>query len=229
LSPYLQSPLAKQRWSSALLLGEMGEEQAVPVLCTMLTEFLPTQDVTWPSGDRVMQDWFELRRSSAIVTLHSWRQPLVTIAMRYALEQLIQAEPYSLFDTQQSHSSEDLLAYELGYRGAFGALAGLHINSLRQRLALVAMVVGFYDYTVHPDRKVQARRTFNCIVQEANVGLDPNNALRRTLLDLAITKFGWSEQDAIACFDSYFDDWNERFVELENVRDQRRREVEALL
>jgi hypothetical protein len=221
LLPYLQSSLVKQRWSSALLLGEMGEEQAVPVLCTMLSEFLPTQDVAWPCGDRTIQDWLELRRSSAIVTLHFWRLPLVTIAMRHALEQLILAEPYSLFDTQQSHWSEDLLAYELGQRAVFGALTGMRINDLRMRLALAAMVVGFYDYTTHPGKHAYAKRIFECIVQ------DKSNIIRSTLHNLIMTKFGWSEQKAIACLDAYFDDWNARMVELEEVRDQKRREMET--
>lgn len=43
LLPLLQSPDPLERWASATVLAQVGEQQTLPVLCAMLTEFLPTQ------------------------------------------------------------------------------------------------------------------------------------------------------------------------------------------
>ncbi len=54
--PYLESTRPKERWASAISLGTTGDRRAVPALCAMLTEFLPTSlsDEQKLSGD----DWF---------------------------------------------------------------------------------------------------------------------------------------------------------------------------
>lgn len=41
VAPFLESSHPKERWASALCLGEMKDERALPRLCEMLTEYLP--------------------------------------------------------------------------------------------------------------------------------------------------------------------------------------------
>ena len=43
LIPYLESPIPMERWASALCLGELKDEHALPVLIHILDEFLPTE------------------------------------------------------------------------------------------------------------------------------------------------------------------------------------------
>jgi hypothetical protein len=207
LLPFLNSSSVKERVSSALLLGELGEEQAVPILCTLLTEFLPTQNMKRPGGDRETQYWYELHRFLIVWVLHAWMQPNVTATLRSAFEQTIAAEPYALLNTELTQGVEDGLAYELGYRGVFGMLSGMQLNPVRLRLAVTNMVVGFYDFTTHPNIHGKGRRTFESVV------LDVNNQIKPSFRDLIMLKFGWSEQEADACVESYFDDWNARTVE----------------
>lgn len=44
LLPLLESSEPRERFVSALCLGKMREEQAIPVLCEMLTAFLPSKE-----------------------------------------------------------------------------------------------------------------------------------------------------------------------------------------
>ncbi len=138
LRPFLHSVYPKERWCSALCLSELGDEQAVSVLCTMLREFFPENE-EFPQGED--QWWYEDRRWFIPRTLRRWTFPSVTIALRQALEQQIKAERI-VMPEEICIFMQDILTYELGYRDAFGTLAGLSVPDYRLRLTLVHLAIG---------------------------------------------------------------------------------------
>ena len=78
LLPFLQSAQPMERWASAVCLGKMREEQALPVLLRTLTEFFPPKE--WPSfqGDGLWlyNGW----RLQIILILAEWARSCLCFA-----------------------------------------------------------------------------------------------------------------------------------------------------
>src|SRR6266567_3439041 len=118
LLPFLSSSDPKERWASARCLGAMKENQALPVLLRMLTEFLPREGHPFPLGED--NQWPELWRLYIPFLLRSWDRSSIVIALRQALLQIIAAEQHMPNDQQTAHEFQETLCYELGRRKAFG-------------------------------------------------------------------------------------------------------------
>src|SRR5215467_506284 len=83
--PFLHSQVRMERWASALCLGEVKEEQALPVLQEMLQEGLFGQGVQ----DVSMEDnamWYELHRRRVASLLGGWGTPSLVPVLHQALQ-----------------------------------------------------------------------------------------------------------------------------------------------
>ena len=91
LRPFLQSTDAKERWLSALCLGRMKESSALPFLISMLTEYLPSEQLPTLRED---QGWFDEERIRVAFTLGLWEDPSLVPALRHAYASNVKAEQY---------------------------------------------------------------------------------------------------------------------------------------
>jgi PBS lyase HEAT-like repeat len=134
--PYLESTRPKERWASAISMGVSGDRRAVPTLCVMLTEFLPTSlsEKQKPSPD----DWFFFKyRGWAPSLLGQMGDQRAVPALRQACVYLVAlldqdtGSPYNVFGKDVSPFVRSALLFEatilyaLGRLNAFGALAGI--------------------------------------------------------------------------------------------------------
>lgn len=146
LLPFLQSVHPMERWLSALYLGRKKEKLALPILITMLTEYLPSEE--FPTPEDMMR--FDKLRVSVVSTLLLWKDVSLAAAFRRALATSVMAEQYLPDHPVQRriillnwYIFQDSLCYALGRKGAFGALVGIPLSPVRQRIALLQMVIGY--------------------------------------------------------------------------------------
>lgn len=201
LLPFLRSDSSKERWSAALCLGELSVQQTLPVLCTMLCEFLPTEGHPYPLGEVQAIYWYDDHRWLIPYLLRQWSDSSIVIALRQALEEQVRAEQYTQIEKQGWFIFEDILAYELGYRGAFGALTASSLPSHRYRIALINIVLGYYNAIACPEKFYGFRPTSD-MINDTNV--------RPILKDLLMARFGFVEEVAEQYLKGYFEDWNVR-------------------
>lgn len=201
LIPFLHSDLPKERWSAALCLGELGVRQALPTLCTILREFLPTEGHPYPLGEVQAIYWYDDHRWLAPYIFRQWNDAAIVVALRQALEEQVRAEQYTQIEKQGWFIFEDILAYELGYRGAFGALTEISLPPHRYRIALINIVLGYYNATTCPEKYYGFRPTADMIN-------DPN--VRPILKETLMARFGFSEGVAEKYLKGYFEDWDVR-------------------
>jgi len=86
LLPALQSPHPQERWDSAVCLANLGDVQALPVLCSMLTDYLPTRLDDYLQNLSV----FEIRRSDAVDPLAGLGDRRAVPCLRGALRQVVE-------------------------------------------------------------------------------------------------------------------------------------------
>lgn len=144
LRPFLESDDPQERWASAMALGTLHDDEAVPVLVTMLTEFLPA----WQYEEQLHNaDWFEENRIHIPSILDFWDDPSLVVSLRQALHAVVrikQAMPASLgFFRSSLHFYQDALIRSSGSRGAFGALTGLALPQETLQAAIIQMVIGY--------------------------------------------------------------------------------------
>ena len=144
--PFLESSSVKERWTSALILAERRDERALPVLCTMLTEFLPSYDHLGPK----LAYWVECRRGWVPVLLRWWWQPEIAGTLRATLNTCYSYHLSEGIRLDTLYSYEDRIAYELGYRDAAGTLVGIHATDIVFSVAMVQVAMGAYA-TYHPE------------------------------------------------------------------------------
>jgi hypothetical protein len=152
LRPYLHSHQLHERWLSALWLGYLYDEQALPVLSEMTTAVLPTQDVWAPEGRGGAQYCFTEWRNRVPELLQYWgsgdcirilRAALITVVTHEQVQLVRPVGPELTYrwhakvfsgdaalhryygDLLQWVTYEHRLVYSLGYLGAFGALFGV--------------------------------------------------------------------------------------------------------
>lgn len=133
LRPFLQSPVKQERWVSARFCGLWRDEEALPILLSMLTDELPLAE-----QKRAREDdhyWYNTWRRYAPRLLRNWQTPEVDQQLRQALTVWVQAEPRFDPDDELWELCEGEICYELGYRGASTILSELSLTG-KQKQAL---------------------------------------------------------------------------------------------
>jgi hypothetical protein len=143
LLPYLGSPDPKARWASALMFGEMKEEQALPVLQTMLLEFLPSPTLPFAEQEPI-DPLYDFWRPNVAHLLGNWLRPdlIPLFAQALALFWKLILKDAHPGKTSWIHC-QDELAYALGRLGAFHLLTELEFPASGLRLAMVQMALGY--------------------------------------------------------------------------------------
>ena len=160
LRPFLHSPIKQERWVSARFLGVWHEEEALPILLSMLADELPVMT----RKDESEHDgfWYDHWRWYAPRLLRSWEDAAVTHRLREALEVWIQAEPQFDHNFDNWLDDEKRLCYELGYREDFTALAGLDLEDEHRDELLAAMKQGYHV----KQKRMTAREEYDYLKQE---------------------------------------------------------------
>lgn len=145
LLSFLHSTDEKERWASALCLGEMKDEEAFPVLIEMLQEGVtyigpPSEGYRgWP-GD---EGWFEVHQLSVARLLGEWGRLEIVPVLRQTLIKSIalgQLGVHPADDWQFTY--QRALAEALGRLDAFGSFTGLDLPSRTLRVLMLHLVYG---------------------------------------------------------------------------------------
>lgn len=191
LLSFLQNPEPMERWASALVLGEIKEEHALPVLVALLDEFLPPQvDLLSPEGGQ-----YHFWRIKAVSLLGEWgRRELVPVLHR-ALEKAWDIEQQILQPAhkQAFHSYQDELAYALGRLGAFGALTDLGLPTARLQLEMVHLACG----------AIQAQTRYGDLLTQLQI----NRTLKEEVAQVLETRFGLSAEEQTSSIEQYADEY----------------------
>ncbi len=140
LRPFLYSQVKQERWVSARFCGMWGDEEALPVLLSMLTDELPLQK---DEGEGVYDAWYDNWRVYAPQLLRKWQTPEIGEHLRQSLTLWVQAE--SSFDPEFDVwlGYEKAVCYELGYRGDLSTLAVLPLEGEHKKELLFQMEQGY--------------------------------------------------------------------------------------
>lgn len=154
VAPGLSSSDPVTRWYTALYLGALQDQRALPVLSTMLTEFLPSPEEYQTARFDL---FYEESRSGIAHLLGKMGNPACVPALRRALQVAINAartQPLVQPDFLQYDESRhkigmkllnhfsDEIVYALGRLGAMGALTGLQGGEERIDLWRVHLIMG---------------------------------------------------------------------------------------
>jgi HEAT repeat protein len=143
LLPFLHHDHAAVRWTVALELGRMREEEAFPVLLHLLQEFLPPHHVS------VEYDWYDIHHISIACILGAWGKREAVPALRETLSRVWQAERdmQGTLDMQLWWHYQDAMVASLGQLGDFEALEDLQdLPASRKFLWAVTLVMGYLGY-----------------------------------------------------------------------------------
>jgi hypothetical protein len=188
LFPLLQSPIRMERWESAIALGRLREEQALPVLhqCLQEARSAPSEveafndENTWLDSSRteislLLGDWGQIPSipvlRSAIKETWEWEQRF--LADLPADRELVMLAPWEVYEYE--------LAYALGQLGAFGALTGLVFSPSRTRILTVYMAMG------HLQLRKKERDLFTSIAMKQATQKDVGKVLGQ--------RFGFTEAE----------------------------------
>jgi hypothetical protein len=141
LRPFLYSSVKQERWVSARFFGMERDEDALPILLSMLTDELPIVGRT--SGEGLDDHWYDGWRYYALRLLRKWQTPEVEKRLQDSLAVWVQAEPQFDQDIDSWKDYEKEVCYELGYRGALTALANLPMEDQHKHELLTALEQGY--------------------------------------------------------------------------------------
>ncbi len=195
LLPFLQSTEPMERWASALCLGEMKDEHALPVLQGMLLEGLsPPIDPLFSEN----KSWLDGLRLRVAYLLGDWGPHSVIPLMRQAFAtiwKLEQSEPQDEF----LYYYQDALMYALGQRGAFGVLTGLALSPPRRRLAMLYLALGHLRAREHYDRINMA------------IIIDIDKGLQAEVARVLEQRFGLTAAEQSECIKHYWENSDVRW------------------
>lgn len=152
LRPLLKSPVKQERWVSARFCGLWKDEEALPVLVSMLTDEQPferpeasTLEELYEKELQYEWGWYDIWRGYVPYLLRPWQTQEVGERMREALAIWVREEPSFKYEEptypEEVEDAEELdklslvsggfaaqLCFELGYRGDTGVLEDLPIG-----------------------------------------------------------------------------------------------------
>jgi len=170
LAPFLDSSYPKERWASALCLGEMKDERALPRLCEMITEYLPPNEQLTSKG---YFEWhYDYWRSSVAGLLGEWERQTLVLVLYAALKELWQQEqlipPMKILSIRSWQHSQDRIAYALGQLKRFQLITDVDATEKRRCLWMVLTALGHLRAVEsYPD--VFRRTVWNDIVLQEQV------------------------------------------------------------
>jgi hypothetical protein len=129
--PYLQSPEKRERWVSATIFElrqKEHEEEVLPILLSMLTDELPLKRTEGVKYDT----WYNCWRLDALRLLRKWQTPEMIEHFRDAFMIWVQSEPLFDPDFDAWERCEEVLCYELGYRGDLTVLKEVALDDKRR-------------------------------------------------------------------------------------------------
>jgi hypothetical protein len=193
LLPFLESADPMEQWASALALGAMRQEEALPVLMHLLDEFLPPRAHPLEREGGLYHSW----RIKVAALLGEWGRTDLVPILRQALQKSWTIEQADITAHKQVwHSYEDELVYALGQLEAFGALTGLPLPSSRLHLWMVMLSCGF----------LRARTRYGDLLTQVQI----NVALQGEITRILEQRFGLSRQEQEDYIDSYADGYFSR-------------------
>ena len=174
-----------ERWASALALGELKEEQALPVLVAMLDEFLQLDPLSQEGGQ------YSFWRIKAVALLGEWGQGKLAPMLRRALEKAwhLEQQATDLARGHAWHPYQDELCYALGQLGAYGALTSLLLPTARLRVAMVLLACG----------SLQARRQWGDLLTQVQLNAQVQEEVGRVLE----TRFGLSQEERTVVIEQF--------------------------
>ncbi len=137
LAPLLRSDHSLERWASAICLGSIKDEAALPILCEMLEEFLPPDVPLRPDGNR---EWlFSWWRNHAPILLGGLGNSAASPFLRHALQRTIIIQADSSVNLRKAElrnlvAYQHHIVYALGRLDAFGSL--INITELKDDVAV---------------------------------------------------------------------------------------------
>jgi hypothetical protein len=168
LAPFLDSPVRKERWASAIGLGENRDEQAFTFLQELLVEDIEYHPprrthviIDTNRNERSIYDkeydWYTIHRVTITNLLGRWGDPRAIPNLRQALRICWEFEqlPHSRgglpdpFLREVWQHLEDDLAYALGQLKAWDALDELDFPPSRLLLARMYLVFGSLQVNIH--------------------------------------------------------------------------------
>lgn len=190
LLPYLQSTAPMERWASALGLGAMKEERALPFLIHMLDEFLPPRVHPLEREGGIYHFW----RITIASLFGEWERSDLAPVLRQALRKSWSIEHAEQPDHKQVwHPYQDELVYALGRLHISGALTGFSLPMSRLHLWMVILSCG----------SLQARARYGDLLTQLQI----NQALKKEVAQLLEQHFGLSTEEQAACIDHYADEY----------------------
>ncbi len=149
LVPLLQSAVRLERWASAIALGWLHDERALPVLHTIL-QYEALLPVMEPLTDESM--CYLSYRESIVSLLANWGNlssiPILHAALKAAwgweLQLLANPPSYAEFNLVPFWQTyQYTLAYALGQLGVFGALTDISFSDSRRRILMIYIALGY--------------------------------------------------------------------------------------
>ena len=190
LQPFLYGVEPMERWASALALGEMRDERALPVLVSLLDEFLPPRLHPLEREGGLYHYW----RIKIVSLLGEWERREFAPLLRNALVKSWKIEQVDQADRKQVwHPYQDEIAYALGRLHVFGALTGVSLPTARLQLTVVTLACG----------SLQARTRYGDVLTQIQV----NQALQKEVAQVLELQFGLSAQEQNQYIDNYADEY----------------------
>ncbi len=143
LRPFLHSQVKQERWVSARFCGMWGDEEALPILLSMLTDELPLV------AQQANEYWYEGWRGYAPRLLRKWQTEEVGEQLRNSLALWLQTEPQFDQDIDIWKMYEEKVSYELGYREDFAALTNVHLRGEQRQELIAQMERGYKVKRLH--------------------------------------------------------------------------------
>ncbi len=188
LYAHLAVPESMQRWASALCLGERKDERGLPVLISLLEEFLPPRMHPLEREGGLYHFW----RIKAVSLLGAWEQSNLTPILRQALDKAWRFEQADQADRKHVwHSYQDELIYALGRLEAFGALSGFSLPTARLQLWRVILSCG----------SLQARMHYGDLLTQMQM----NQELKERVAKVLEQRFGLSVEEQTSHVEHYAD------------------------
>lgn len=176
LLPFLDSPIRKERWASAISLGKLKNEQAFPLLLELLMEELDYHPPSLIAGEKPNDPflkkawekeldykdaeyvweyhWCLLHRLNITLLLCSWGDARALPVLVQTLQQSLALEFHATYPnnlhifSQEWHQFQDRLAYALGQLGAWHALDALDLPPKWRHIAQRYLVFGSFQASV---------------------------------------------------------------------------------